>query len=295
MPGTIDEDLDLLHDGSVRFAENVLTTVLRGRIAATGSVLLRAGDDVTTSPNSQIAAGTTIDIYGDYTNGDTGYGTNMTLRGDITPGSLTASTTSFMFNGTALTRSTGSFVTDGFAGGMSIHVSGSNGFDGDYLIGTAAALTLTLTQTTGAVSATTASNVTLTGLYLTQLYGNSDADTFQFGDSSGLDPNNTKTAVDSPGYIHLGGKTRAYGGGNEDIFNVYYLQTMNVAAGHTLTLDGQAGSDTYSIYTLGSHGSDRNYVVNALDTGGQAEDVDVLQVFGYDNTAQSGYQGPNAP
>ena len=30
---------------------------------------------------------------------------------------------------------------------------------------------------------------------------------------------------------------------------------MNVAAGHTLTLDGQAETDTYSVYTTGSHGT----------------------------------------
>src|SRR5206468_4527184 len=86
MSGTTDESLDLEHDGSVRFVENVLRTVPNGRVSATGSVLLRVGDDVTTTSNSQISAGTSIDIYGDWTNGDTGYGTTMTLRGDITPG-----------------------------------------------------------------------------------------------------------------------------------------------------------------------------------------------------------------
>ena len=35
---------------------------------------------------------------------------------------------------------------------------------------------------------------------------------------------------------------------------------MNVAAGHTLTLDGQAETDYYFVYTTGSHGSQRNYV-----------------------------------
>jgi hypothetical protein len=55
-----------------------------GRIAATGSVLLRIGDNVTTTSNSQIEAGTTIDVYGDWTNADAGYGTTIDLRGDIT-------------------------------------------------------------------------------------------------------------------------------------------------------------------------------------------------------------------
>ena len=30
---------------------------------------------------------------------------------------------------------------------------------------------------------------------------------------------------------------------------------MNVAAGHTLTLDGQAETDYYTVYTTGSQGS----------------------------------------
>ena len=42
---------------------------------------------------------------------------------------------------------------------------------------------------------------------------------------------------------------------------------MNVAAGHTLTLDGEQGSDGYQVITTGSQGDPRNYVVNVLDTG----------------------------
>ena len=47
------------------FTENAERTVPRGRIAATGFVLLRVGDDVTSTPNSEIVAGGAIDIYGD--------------------------------------------------------------------------------------------------------------------------------------------------------------------------------------------------------------------------------------
>ena len=53
----------------------------------------------------------------------------------------------------------------------------------------------------------------------------------------------------------------------------FYLQTMNVAAGHTLTLDGQGGSDRYAIWTTGSQGSQRNYVINLLDTGSPGDGV----------------------
>ena len=38
-------------------------------------------------------------------------------------------------------------------------------------------------------------------------------------------------------------------------------------AGHVLNLDGQADTDYYTIYTTGSHGNVRNYVIDVLDTG----------------------------
>ena len=55
---------------------------------------------------------------------------------------------------------------------------------------------------------------------------------------------------------------------------------MNVAAGHTLTLDGQAESDTLRVYTTGSQGSPRNYVVNVLDTGAPDDGVDEPTIYG---------------
>jgi Ca2+-binding RTX toxin-like protein len=91
----------------------------------------------------------------------------------------------------------------------------------------------------------------------------------------------------------LGGWTRIYGsnlatpadgtapaGDGEDIFVVDRLQTMTVG---TLTLDGQAGSDHYIIYTNGSQ-NDRNYIINALDTGASSDGVDVLSIYGDDAT-----------
>src|SRR5206468_12669160 len=53
---------------------------------ATGSVLLRVGDDVSTPDIAVISAGTNIDIFGDFGNADPGFGTTMDLRGTITPG-----------------------------------------------------------------------------------------------------------------------------------------------------------------------------------------------------------------
>ena len=207
---TLDEDLDLLHDGAVRFDEGVLQTVPRGRVAALeGYVLLLVGDSVTTSPNSEIRAGESIEIYGDWTNADAGYGTTIVLRGDIVPGAL----------------------------------------------------------------------------FATRVFGDTDVDVFQLGDASGAGGG---TAIDSPGYIKLGGITRIYGSEDlsaaepdgEDVFTVDYLQTMNVAAGHTLTLDGEAESDTYTISSTGSQGSARNYVINVLDTGASDDGVDELAIYG---------------
>ena len=216
---TLDEDLDLRSSGAVRFVENVLRNVPRGRIAALeGSILLLVGDDVTTTPNSEIRAGATIDVYGDHTNADSGYGTTIVLRGDIVSGGLT------------------------------------------------------------------------------RIFGDTDVDTFQLGDASGVAGG---TSPGDAGYIKLGGTTRVYGSefdfaaGNdgEDSFTVFYLQTMNVAAGHTLTLDGQAASDSYTVRTTGSQGDARHYVVNVLDTGQPRDGVDELAIYGADGTLN----GESAP
>ena len=56
------------------------------------------------------------------------------------------------------------------------------------------------------------------------------------------------------------------------------------SAEHTLTLDGQADSDTYEVHTLGSNGVDqRNYVINVLDTGNAGDGADELSIFGFDS------------
>ena len=92
--GTLDEDLDLLHDGSVRFAENVLAhrAARPGRGARRASCGSRSATTSTTTPNSQILAGENIDIYGDWTNGDAHFGTTMVLRGEITAGCVVSGT-----------------------------------------------------------------------------------------------------------------------------------------------------------------------------------------------------------
>src|SRR5262249_2739614 len=102
--------------------------------------------------------------------------------------------------------------------------------------------------------------------FLTNIYGNADVDTIQFGDPTGLAGG---TTWGDPGYIFIGSKTRVHAGGNEDQLKVFYLQDATVTTGpntvtpadHTLTLDGQAATDYYTVYTLGSRGNPRNYVI----------------------------------
>jgi hypothetical protein len=150
---------------------------------------------------------------------------------------------------------------------------------------------------------------TITGPeFLTRIWGNTDVDTIQFGDPTGIAGG---TGQGDPGYIYLGSKTRAYGSQDldpnhadgEDRFIVYYLQdtntqtspAMQTVAEHTLTLDGVSESDDYKIYTLGSNSgifdNERNTIINVLDSGLSNDGVDELTIFGYD----SSLNGDNQP
>jgi hypothetical protein len=114
--------------------------------------------------------------------------------------------------------------------------------------------------------------------HVVRVFGHTDADSITFDRTQ------------------LGGRTRAFGGQNldaldgpdgEDTFTVIQLQSMDTGAGHTLTLDGQAQSDTYTIHTTGSRGARRDYVVNVLDTGARGDGTDQVFVHGGDVPAQS--------
>ena len=127
-------------------------------------------------------------------------------------------------------------------------------------------------------------------VWLTTIFGNSDLDTIQFGDraarrvappsaapaTSTSARRRAPSAAPSPPSSRSTAPKLSTGDDGEDRFFVYYLQSMAVGsgqvgqpagAGHTLTLDGQADSDTYTVQTTGSRGSVRNYVINILDTG----------------------------
>ena len=113
----------------------------------------------------------------------------------------------------------------------------------------------------------------------TQIFGHDDVDTFTF-DQTKLDANTTAFGGWSVTSATLDDD-------GEDQFIVDRLQSMHVFAdgsGDTLTLDGQADTDTYTVYTTGTRGAERNYVVNVLDTGRKDDDVDTLDVYGIDGT-----------
>ncbi|WP_203230655.1 calcium-binding protein [Agromyces humi] len=279
----LDEDLYLIRNGSANFAEDNSTVpgnnpdhlrdIPNGTVfAEQGSVELRVGDDVTLHQNSQILADLSIDIRGDFGNLDTNgtlavpdpeHGTTMILRGRI--------------------------IAD-----CVVTLGGTSG----YPVGTCAP------STANPVAGRQ-----------TNVWGGSDVDLIDLGDPSGLDlaqttnPALNKEQLGDPGYIFFGSKTTIHGNATlasgtadgEDRITVWYLQSMNVVtsptglqtgtgAGHTLNLDGQGESDFYAVYTNGSHGNIRNYVINVLDTGAPDAGVDELAIYGYDNLAAA-YNG----
>src|SRR5215467_3994941 len=125
----------------------------------------------------------------------------------------------------------------------------------------------------------------------TAFFGNVDNDTFTFNQT------------------FLGGQTYAYGSNTptpagttaplndgQDTFVVNQLQSMETSrplltadpSGYTerrdtLDLDGQAGTDTYTINTTGSQSATpSDYVINVLDTGAKTDGTDTLTINGSD-------------
>ena len=112
---------------------------------------------------------------------------------------------------------------------------------------------------------------------LTRVFGNADDDLIVFDQTL------------------LAGQTRAFGfatptaykgfapaGDGEDTVTVYLLQTMPTTA--TLSLDGQADTDHYIVWTHGSDHGDAHYVINVLDSSMPADGVDTLAIYGADST-----------
>ncbi|HEX5279640.1 MAG TPA: hypothetical protein VFW28_06150 [Micropepsaceae bacterium] len=254
------EDLNLLPNGNALFLENAPEAVSHGLInTPTGSILLRVGDDITTNANAQILAGQNIDIYGDFARtsgpvsdtGDAGDGTVMHLSGVIAHGPTA--------NG---------YLTRIFGNSDSDQVYFDQTFLGVVPQATIDAVGFSGYAPPGGLSQHIPQDRLGTGFTVLSDY--SGGNTIAYG-------SNAPTP----------GTSFAPTGDGEDFFVVNQLQSMNyiqtVAATNssdTLTLDGQAGSDTYVINTAGSKGADRNYVVNALDSGAPDDGVNMLLVYG---------------
>src|SRR5262249_7906905 len=129
-------------------------------------------------------------------------------------------------------------------------------------------------------------NSTATPLFDARIFGNQDADTIT------LDQMTLTSRVRVYGSLAPTGATPPAPDG-EDHIVVDHLHTMDAARNHTLMLDGQAGNDVYEIFTEGSLGADRNYVIDVLDSGAPADGADILAIYGQDNL-DPGHNGVDA-
>ena len=252
-----DEDLELLRDGVVRFAETGTRTIANGQIFAEGgNVLLLVGDDVSLDTNSEVLAEQDVDIYADAaaaaldptTDLDPGHGATVLLNGRLIAGCV---------------------VTPGTPAGACEPTLSSPEYD-------------------------------------FRVWGHTDVDLFRLGSDDGLPtPADRLENHGDDGYVFIGSRTTIRGGPDtdstngddgEDRFEVYYLQDAAVttgpataalaAAGHALTLDGQAETDRYEVWTTGSRSaSPRNYVINLLDTGAPDDGVDEATIHGVDSAS----------
>ncbi|HEX4526566.1 MAG TPA: hypothetical protein VH108_07475, partial [Gaiellaceae bacterium] len=219
------------------------------------------------SLNTKVVAGAWIDIHGDYNiyspspngggEGDTGIGTVMRLHGTITPGPLSAGCS------TELEPGRDCHVTRIFGNTDSDTIS----FDQTFLGGK--------TRAFGSVAPTCV------------LHGPTDC-------VNVWAPTPPSPAWDGEDFFYVNQLQSTYDATLNSTDQTAGL--TDIKAGHTLTLDGQSGTDTYVINTTGSQpcfqGTDssgskcHNYTINVLDTGAPNDGSDALIVNGVD--------GPNA-
>ena len=294
------------HGNVALFVQNSPQTVQHGLIEAPNAwIMLRSADNVNlgasgvpiatsttdASGNTQILGGRWVDIYGDFhafdaaSDPDVGFGTVMTLNGTITPGggTLSAACASEIDPGRDcnITRLFGNTGSDTFD------------FQQTYLDGR-----------TFAYGSNTPTSYSPAPLWLSA-HAYSAGDTVTWNGQTYIALTSTNNTNQDPTqtigfWSPIPGINFAPTGDGADFFNVNQLQTMNVAAGHTLTLDGQADTDTYTVNTTGSQGcvaspaSCHNYVINVLDTGAPTDGVDNLVVDGV-NSNQNGLDGAGNP
>ncbi|MCG8559790.1 MAG: calcium-binding protein [Hyphomicrobiales bacterium] len=112
------------------------------------------------------------------------------------------------------------------------------------------------------------------------VFGNADVDDITFAG----------TTLQSNAFAYGSVSATTGTGDGEDRFVIDELAATKVTNGGTttrfsLTLDGQAGTDSYTVFTAGSEAlaADRgDYIVNVLDTGARDDGSDTLDIFGKD-------------
>ncbi|WP_294608493.1 hypothetical protein [uncultured Roseovarius sp.] len=314
---TQNQDLLLIKNGSARFAEtngvqpgthdDSLRPLPHGLILAEqGYVELRAGDDIATHENSAIVAAEAIDIYGD-DNGDLvfaddDYGADIVLRGQIIAGAVMVALGNRVPGApstpTGTTRSApigtwrpwgteADILQDGTAAGIT-RVFGNKDVDLIQFGDTGGSTGMTGWGDDGYIylgSQTRAygSADAVTGEYATPDARNDGQDSFvvyYLQDAAAQ----TSPAIETITYATVPYDTDAIvAGENFD---------LSVLAMHTLTLDGQSDTDTYEVFTLGSQGDERNYIINILDTGEEDDGVDEAFIYGFDSDL-NGVDDPN--
>ena len=253
-PGTRTEDLILLVSGSSLVSENQprttspgaadSATTTRTGIWARLDISLWIGDDLSAPVLSDIVAGGTIYIHGD-ANRDAA---SVSATDPDPLGSPAAANADTHTSAAAITQGFGTTMT--FAGRLG----------GVFDLGVAG------DRTDGAL-----------------VFGHIDVDHFHFlstllGTAVHVYGSQNRSAIDQTKCTAP--TLQIACGDGEDEFLVQTLRTPDIAALHTLTLDGQQGTDSYRIET--SSDLARTYTVNLLDTGAPDDGADVATVLGTD-------------
>jgi hypothetical protein len=294
------EDLQLVQDGSVHFGEadnavepglhdDAFRPIPHGLILAEqGTVTLQVGDDIATHENSAIVAGKWIKMFADFLDLDAGFGAEVILRGQIIAGAVMV-VAGNQTGGPGRTAPIGTFRPNDSA----VDVTDPNRITSIY--GNGDIDVFQFGDTGGSGGTTTWGSPGY--IYLgskTRVYGDATSDAtvdvddgedhfvvYYLQDAAAQ----TSPAIQTIAYTSDPyNSADAFNSGDGQVFN------LSVLAEHTLTLDGLSDSDTYEVYTLGSQGDERNYIINVLDTGAEDDGVDELTVYGFDSD-QSGSDG----
>jgi len=211
----LDENLLLIDNGSARFAESAARqghtddprVVLQGQIfAEAGSIALNVGDNIMTDTNSRIIAA------GYNASKEMTATANIDILGDAD-----------------------------FEDGVNLGGNPDDGY-GTTMILRGAIIAGAVLTTPGSQQGGAPVGVAVpyddTPQFLTEIFGNEDVDTFQFGDPTGSAGG---TTPNSDGYIFLGSKTRAYG--SQDANTAIYRDAVTFGDdGTNLTISRSTGS-----------------------------------------------------